>query len=1458
MSDSDNSSNTNFNANDIAIVGMSGRFPGCRNIDEFWKALAEGRECIVEYTDEQLVEAGEDPRELINPSYVKSGGFIEDMEYFDANFFGFSPIDAGILDPQHRHFYECAWEAFENAGHVPSFFDGAIGVFAGCGPNTYFMRHIMTNPDLVRSVGYFLLRHTGNDRDFLPTGISYKLNLQGPSVAVQTACSTSLVAIHTACQSLLSGECDMALAGGVTISLPHRLGYIYRENEILSPDGHCRPFDADSAGTVITSGVGVVLLRRLEDALADGDHIHAVVKGSAINNDGSRKVGYLAPSVDGHSEVVAEALAISELTSEDISYIETHGTGTLVGDPIEVEALSEAFRQTTDKQQFCPLGSVKSNIGHTDTAAGIAGLIKVVESLKHKKIPPSLNYENANPEIDFEKSPFFVNDQLRDWEIGQEPRRAGISSLGVGGTNAHIVVEEAPKRESISQSHDWELLTFSAKTKKALKRMDENLSRFMEENPDANLSDVAHTLQIGREAFEYRRTLSVKNIGDAIDALKSEDKSRIFSGKATSEPTNLVFMFPGGGAQYPGMGHELYQTEEVYRQTVDRCLELISPHLDIDLSSLMFPADENDLEIARDLQNPIYSTCSIFITSYAIAQLWISKGFEPDAMTGHSLGEYVAACIAGVFSLEDALSIVALRGKVMSQTEKAAMLSVALPSHQVEELLFGKLDLSAINGPDLCLVSGPDEEIDQLAAKIAELDGESRKLNFTAASHCRLLDPIIDQFRTGISEIKLSPPSKKFISNVSGDWVKDEVTDPEYWVRHFRNPVRFHQGLGTILKDQNTILLEVGPGNTLCSLARQQKTKPLATISSLRHPSETTTDRQHFQTAIGRLWIAGRTIDWSDFRSDGSAQKIPLPTYPFERQKFWIEPGKITENVDAIQYLEPIQKLENIDEWFFKPDWIERLVEEVEAATESQNILYFGEQKSFSAQMCKRLRARGHRVVEVRIGDRYFKTNSNEFTINPEEGKLAYELLLAELNTEGFAPNQIISDWLLTEGESFRAGSSFFHRNQECGFYGLVFLVQALGDLDQQSPLQIDVVSNGMQAVGDEFVSNPEKATVLGPLRVIPREYPHISVRSIDLHLEKGDEGQSIEPDTRTLDIIENEVLKFGCSEILAIRNGDLYSETIVQADLQSKRDAQLKTGGTYLLTGGFGGIGLTISEHLARNYQSNLVLISRKKLPERDSWDKWIETHTEEETIRQIILKIRQLEELGSVVICESADVANVQDMHQIVSMAKDRFGRIDGVFHAAGYLEDGIIHSKSMDSMERVFTPKIHGTRVLMELLQGSNLDFFVLFGSSSAYLGSSGQVDYVAANSYLNALAQTAQALSSRLITIDWGVWKEVGAGVIAANRLQGKTDVADYLHQRIKHPLLGEFLLDTSDKKLIATKLSIDTHWVLDEHRTGSGTAVLPGTGYVELIRAAFCEFEDCSRIELSDLSFFAPM
>ncbi|NOK11304.1 type I polyketide synthase [Corallococcus exercitus] len=883
----------------LAVVGLACRLPGAANAAEFWSNLAGGVESITFFGPDGR-PCAEPPTERAVGEAVPAFGLVADAEMFDAAAFGISPQEALMLDPQHRVFLECAREALEDAGYDPARYRGAIGVFAG-GSETDYLSTLRARRDLLAGASDWQLR-LATGVDFLTSRVAYKLGLRGPAVTVQTACSTSLVAIHLAAQALLAGDCDIALAGGASVHVPPRFGH-YSEGGPLSPDGRCRAFDAQAQGTVGSNGAGIVVLKRLADALEDGDCIRAVLRGTAVNNDAAGKIGFTAPSVEGQSRVIETALHASGVEPASISYLEAHGTGTRLGDPIEVAALTKAFGAR--EEQPCWLGSVKTNIGHTDAAAGVAGFIKTVLALEQRKLPPSLNFEQPNPEIDFEHGPFRVNTELRDWDTGGLPRRAGVSSLGIGGTNAHAVLEEAPTLPGSERSRSPQLLVLSAHGPAALTRAVDRLGGHLRTHPEVDLGDVAWTLQVGRGAHRHRAFAVGQDTADALRALtEQEDSSRQESGER-----QVVFMFPGHGGQHVGMGRELYGSQPAFREAVDACRAHLTPLLGFDLGTVLHPdpTDAAALEQATARMGEfVTGQLSVFVIEYAVARLWKRWGVQPAAVVGHSLGAYAAATVAGVFQLEDALRLVLERSRILASLPSGAMLAVPLPESELVPLLQGGLALAAVNGPAQCAVSGPVAEIEALQSGLAARAVESRLLRIPGAGHSPLVEPSLAAFTACVQHVERRPPQLPWISDRTGVVVTaEEAVDPAYWAAHLRHTVRFGDALNTLFAGPASIFLEVGPGRTLATLARQHpQAGAHLTVATLPHPADNTSDAISALTAAGRLWSAGVPLSWQGLHGGARRRRVPLPTYPFERQRYLVEapgtPAMVTKPAVAI------------------------------------------------------------------------------------------------------------------------------------------------------------------------------------------------------------------------------------------------------------------------------------------------------------------------------------------------------------------------------------------------------------------------------------------------------------------------------------------------------------------------------------------------------------------------------
>ncbi|MGE5343914.1 MAG: amino acid adenylation domain-containing protein [Candidatus Omnitrophota bacterium] len=883
---------TNHEGVAIAVIGMSGRFPGAGTIEEYWENLKNGVESICFLSDDELNESGAPPDLISNPSYVKAVSVMDGIEYFDAHFFGYTPNEADIMDPQIRIFHECAWHALEDAGYDPYTYQKRIGCFVGAASNLDWQaRVIMAGASL--ELGVFG-RKQFFDKDYIGTRVAHRLNLRGPAISLQTACSTSLVTVHLACQSLLNGECSMALAGGVNIGNYKKTGYLYQDEMIYSSDGHCRAFDAKADGTIFGDGVGAVVLKPLEQAIADCDPIHAVIKGSFINNDGIVKGGYLAPSIEGQASVIQTALRVADVEPESIGYIETHGTGTTLGDPIEIEGLKLAFN--TNKKKFCAIGSVKTNIGHLNIAAGIAGLIKTILTVKHGFIPPSLHYQTPNPNIDFENSPFYVNTRLREWRSDECPLRAGISSFGIGGTNVHMVLEEAPQRPPSSPGKPTQLLVLSAKTMSSLDRMTANLADFLKQHPEIHLADAAYTLQVGRKTLEHNRIIVCSNHSSA--AIEQIEKNENLSTAFTKERNkDIVFMFSGQGSQYVNMGLELYQHEPVFREHMDRCFDILNKQSGYDIKAMLYPG-ESDSELSMDeaktkIDDVRYSGPIKFSIESALAK-WVMQqwGMKPYAMIGHSFGEYAAAYVSGVFSLEDALTLVVLRGQLMEKTLAGAMMSVPLSAEELKPLLTDEISLAAINTPSLCIVSGPTTAIETFEKELNEQGHECLRINFPRASHSNMMVPILDEFEAQARTITWNPPQIPYIAGLTGDWVTNEdAMNPRYWARHMAETIQFSPGIKKILEKPDAVFLQVGcdRGLPLFVTKHREGKDGNVKINLLRNPKETVSDSYYLLHSIGLLWLHGVTIDWSTYYANERRNRIPLPGYVFDRKYYWLE-----------------------------------------------------------------------------------------------------------------------------------------------------------------------------------------------------------------------------------------------------------------------------------------------------------------------------------------------------------------------------------------------------------------------------------------------------------------------------------------------------------------------------------------------------------------------------------------
>ena len=1479
----------------IAIVGMSARFAGADTPSAFWANVRDGVECVTDFDDATLRARGVPESLLTHPNYVRRAPVLNGMSAFDAGFFGFTPKEAAILDPQHRHFLECAWEALESSGHPPGCFDGPVGVYAGNGMHAYMMYNLISNPALMESEGLFLVRHTGNDKDFLATRASYAFDLRGPSLTLQTACSTSLVAIHMATQALLNGEVDMALAGGVTIEQPHGVGYKYTPGEILSPDGRCRPFDAASQGTIFGSGCGVVALRRLNDAIDDGDEIYAVILGSAINNDGASKVGYLAPSVEGQARCATEALEIAEVDPSSIGFVECHGTGTPVGDPIEIAALKQAFAQEDGfdpaAPPHCALGSVKANIGHTDTAAGVAAAIKTAMALRHKELPPLTHFERPNPALELEQGPFVIHAERQAWPAGPEPRRAAVNSLGVGGTNAFVVMEEAPARPASEPPvRDCELMLLSAKSPRALKGAVDALQNALPALATAGtpMHDAAWTLQRGRTRFEHRASVVV-----GADGVFSHDDVSIAPHPVKqTNALGVAFMFAGGGAQYPGMGRALYDQEPVYREAVDACLNALRSHVDYDLKALLYPAPGEEAAAAITLQRPTRTLPSLFVSQYAQAKLWMSWGVEPTALIGHSMGEYTAACLAGVFTLEDALSVVALRGRLFEAVEPGAMLSVEMDADALRPLL-GEACLAAVNAPGLALASGPIAEIERIEAALAERDIGARRVRIDVAAHSSMLDPVLDTFREHLSRIRFGAIETPFVSNLTGQWADDAVRTAEYWVRHLREPVRFADGAQTLLHGGPLVALEVGPGHTMTSLVRLNPAfgEGHTAVNSAPRATDSAGGDGDLSFMLGRLgavWGAGIEADWEALHRGRLRYRVPLPTYAWDHEDYWISPGEHAYRGEGSAASEEaagaLTRSADPDAWFWSPTWRSAPLAAAASVEAPRTVLIFDDEGPLGAAVRAQATERGMRAVWVRSGAAFSYDGGGAYRVRPDSLEDHHTLWKA-LERAQYAPDAVID-----LRPSAALESAAYEQARAFAFAGPLGVAQCLTEYAEQRQTRLRsagatreqvesepsafvpllIVTDGLYEVAGEAAPHPIQALSSGIATVLPAEAAGVRALQVDVRARGGSaEGlRALAEDLlRELEGL-SEAGGEGAAQVVALRGRRRWAQDWERRSLPAdpvaeapdapralSASAGVGRGGFVLITGGFGGLGRSAAQMFAAQ-GVHVALLGRTPLPPEDTWSSLPLTYDARHPVRARVAQVQALRAAGIQVVALSADVADAEALRGALDSARRRLGRLLGVVHTAGVLDDNLMILRTLEDSERVLAPKVRGVRALDAATADDDLAFFVTYGSVSASMGLAGQADYAAANAYLAAWAQRrADTGGGPAQTIAWPAWQEVGmAAELQATgaplRLTGGAPTA--------HPLVQRCVRAESQQAVFVSDLTADM-WVLDEHRTASGTAVFPGAGYLELARAALVYGEDAGRaIEATDVVFLSPL
>ena len=1338
----------------VAIVGIACRFPGAANVREFWENLRNGVDSITPFTEEEMRAFGVRPDRYRSPEFVRAAPILADADCFDANFFGFAPKEAAQMDPQHRVFLECAWEALESSGYKPDRSPQPLGVFAGTSLSSYLLYNLLPNlndPHADDSLQAMI----GNDKDFLATRVSYKLNLHGPSIDVQTGCSTSLVAVHMACQGLLSYQCDMALAGGVSIQTPQRRGYMFQPGGLCSSDGHCRAFDAGAEGTVFGSGVGVVVLKRLEDAIADRDHVIAVIRGSAVNNDGSGKLGYTAPSVAGQTEVIRAAQSMAQVEPRSISYVECHGTATPLGDPAEITALTNAFRVSTNDTNFCAIGSVKTNIGHLDAAAGVAGLIKTALALENAELPPSLHYETPNPQIDFASTPFFVNSSLREWPNGKGPRRAGVSSFGIGGTNAHVLLEEAGNRQFQPSNRPMHILCLSAKTPLALDLASKRLANFLVEQPHLNPADIAHTLQGGRSNFRYRKAVVCSELSEAVSALRGKAQTWSVTQETTGPAREVIFMFPGGGSQYLRMGAGLYATEPIFRQQLDLCSEILAPLLNCDLRSHLFPQEQSHAasEIMRGTE---IGLPALFAVEYAVGRLWMRWGLQPAAMIGHSLGEYAAACLSGVLSLEDALGIVATRARLMSQLPSGAMLSVPLSVEEVHPYLTADLSIAAVNGPAQTVLSGTVTAIDALERLIKEREIEYRRLRISVSSHSPLVDPILSEFQTYVSKLRTNAPQIPYVSNLTGDWITSElVTDKLYWVNHLRQTVQFHAGMEALLAKPGRIFLEVGPANALTTLAQSMITKEHAGIAlpSMRHPYDQETDESFLHRAAARLWAHGAVDDWLTLYDEEARARVPLPTYAFERQRHWISPPS-NRDLEHLLNARP----SDIGSWFYAPSWrsAPTLPERRETKEAPRQWLVFASDHPACATLVDRLRQSGRKVTVVADSSRSGKGLQSELAIDPQEQE-GYSRVMTHLLDNNVGGISVVHMWTLSSDFTTLSNSAKLDHVSQSGLISLSLLLRSAIEGDNVSDLEIAVVSDRVFQVDDADEAELEKSLLIGPCRVMPQENPGLRCRLIDIGNPTG--GQTSLLSQR----IADELFAEEPLPVVALRGSRRWTphySAVRLPEPEPDSSRLLRKDGVYVLLGGTGEIGLEIAQSLYDTVNARLAIVSRQGLPPQSEWDQILDS-VQENTAPPQLRALNSLKRKGAQILVLQGDISSEESMRQIVRTVHDEYGECNGIFHLAGATGQSVVHlvaDSDLEQINEITRAKVRGIRNIERSIVGCDLDFVLGFSSTAAALGGVGLSTYGAANAAVESAVSIHRTLPSetKWISVAWDAW------------------------------------------------------------------------------------------------------
>jgi acyl transferase domain-containing protein len=1290
---------------------MAGRFPGAQNVAEFWQNLLDGKDSIARLTPEELRAEGVSEAALRQPNFVAAGGVLDDIEMFDAAFFGISPREAESMDPQQRIFLETVQHAMDDAALDPARAKGPVSVFAGCRLSGYWLR-LLQNSKVMGALGWHQVA-SGNDKDFLATQTSYRFDLRGPSVNVQAACSTSLLAVSLACDSLMAGSSDVAIAGGVSVAVPHRSGYTYHPSGIASPDGHCRPFDAQAQGSVLGNGAGAVVLKRVQDAVAAGDRIYAIIRGIAVNNDGAAKSSFAAPSVQGQVGVISSALRHAGISRDDVGYIEAHGTATSLGDALEAAALGKVFGGRTE---LCRIGSVKSNVGHLDPAAGVTSLIKVALSLHHGEIPASIHFDTPNPNIDFKAFGIRVNAEREEWLRTGAPRRAGVSSFGIGGTNVHAVLEEAPLSTQRSGALPAYVLPFSAQSEDALRETAAALAGSLRHG--AALRDIAFTLACGRRQFAYRGSVTAGTLDEA------EQKLGKFSARAAPVPKKereVYFLFPGQGAQRSGMGAELYRTEPIFRAVFDRLAAAAA--IDFDLRTLV---SKQRKQVPRDQNHTSVAQPYLFAIDFALAELWRYWGIKPAAVLGHSLGELAAACVAGVFSPEDGIRLACERGRLMGEMPAGAMVAVQLDSSSAERFLRDGLCISVLNGPRLCAISGSIVEMKGLEDRLAEAHVEFRRLNTSHAFHHSSMHKAAERFLEVLQRVELKEPKIPLLSNLTGDWMTaEEAVDPAMWAHGIAGQVRFSECMTRLLEHRDPLLLECGPGMALSSIARSHMGTQQSVVVTSMPGGGDASEYVSVLAAAGAVWQSGAPLDWHAMWAGREAQRVSLPAYPFQRQRYWVEGSASPAMRPSSPAAGDVQSSNA-----YVPSWQTSDAPRPETTNDSDTWIVLVDSLGLGLSLCSKLQNAGKKVLAVARGERFEQISPEAAQVNPSDSAE-----MAEVVKNAAGDIRLINCW--TFEPSGELSVDRLKNGIESSFHAPVAVLQAALRAGKTIRAIHTVVANLFDVTSKER-PDPAFAPLTGIVRTLGQEIPSAFARAIDvLAPSTTEEAEGV------VQQIFAEVVSGAREPVVALRGASRYVQTFQPFEIPPSEagNKKLRKGGTYVVTGGYGGIGGALAKSIASVGPCNLVLLGRKGPIDGDSL-------------------LRDLERMGATVLALTGDVANADDVRRCVDAIHERFGPIHGVIHAAGIAGGGMLATRKRDEADAVFAPKVFGTFELFEAVVDDKPDFFAMCSSFASVHGGIGQADYCGANAFQDAFAGYASASGVAAIAMNWPAWREVG--------------------------------------------------------------------------------------------------